>query len=68
SMSMQDLRAPSPASRLLQWFCVVSKKFAQRSNHIPTFKIDPATLFRLPGSTAHGLDKKKHPFFRVGHP
>jgi hypothetical protein len=40
----------------------------QGAQHIPTFKIDPATLFRLPGTAAHGLDKKKHPFFRVGHP
>jgi hypothetical protein len=40
----------------------------QGAQYIPTFKIDPATLFRLPGTAAHGLDKKKHPFFRVGHP
>jgi hypothetical protein len=33
------------------------------SGHIPTFNIDPATLFRLPGTAARGLDKKKHPFF-----
>jgi hypothetical protein len=36
--------------------------------HIPNFKIDPATLFRLPRTTAHGLDKKKSSFFRAGHP
>ncbi|MVV46745.1 hypothetical protein EJA72_00480, partial [Pseudomonas sp. PB120] len=30
---------------------------------IPTFKIDPATLFRLPGTAARGLDKRKPPFF-----